>query len=766
MNFLHPALLPLAGLFSVPLIIHLLNRRRFLRRRWAAMDFLLRAHQENRKRVRLESLILLLLRCSLPILLALVLARPRLGNQSSFLPQREGRHQIFILDRTASMGYRSPQGGRPFDRMKKIVKTVLDQSSVEMGDRTSILLVANRWTNPVRGSLDLALAHRELGRLSDPTDSKGRLYPALKEAEALARAYKEKARIFILSDFQKPFLELQDHPSKKPGSNQPTTKNGNSSSPKNGDERMADLLHDLKKEGTALVLLPLRPKGIPQNTQILEFHLEPEHPIVGIPTKASFEIRHQGNRKREVSVTLLLDGKNPQTQIIRLEPGAKKKASFELKFPHEGFHRLALRLGADAFAADDEAFLVARVRKEIRILLIEGNRPIDEHEKILSRAFLLRSLLLPNPEVKDPELRLYLPEVISEEKVQADPGYLKGKDLVVLIDATGPRELLAKRLQSFVRKGGGLLIIPGPHSVPDLYNLRLFGAKGEKGLLPARLTRIHGELPLKGGLANTFFTPSLPSISSPLLEDFQEETERRILEATPVYRFWGASKLDMPPETKVLLELSRAPDPLSNILLAVRPFGKGQVGLLTSNLSKRPDRWNRLDDLWISLPLVHSLARALARKDRSRYNLLAGQELKTTFGTFPKSLYVRLPDQRRVPLPLPTKALPGRQEWETPPFTGTWNRGPYSIEAELSESLEKRPFAINTWPEEGFLTYASNNALRDLFPGVPIETNIRVEAEKTAQAGSSEITRLLWILLLSFLVSESLLAAFFGRKRS
>ncbi len=761
MNFLHPALLPLAGLFTVPLIIHLINRRRYLKRPWAAMDFLLRAHKENRKRVRLESLLLLLLRCSLPILLAFVLARPRLGNQNNFLLQRAGRHQIFILDRTASMGYRNPQGGRPFDRMKKIVKTVLDQASVEMGDRTSILLAASRWTNPVRGSLDPALALRELGRLSNPTDSKGRLFPVLKEAEALSRAYKEKAKIYVLSDFQNTFLEIQNNSSQKTGKGQP---NNPSSFGKDG-ERMADLLHDLKKAGTDLILLPLRPRGIPQNSQILGIHLEPDHPIVGIPSKVHFELRHQGTQKREVTLTLLLDGKNPQTKVLNLEPGEKKKGTFDITFPREGFHRLALRLGTDAFAADDEAFLVSRVRKEIQVLLVEGNRPLDEEEDILSRAFLLKTLLLPNPAAKDPELRIYHPEVISEEKVQADPGYLNDKDLVVLIDATGPRDLLAQRLRNFVQKGGGLLIIPGPHSVSDLYNLRLFGAKGEKGPLPARLTRIHGELPQRG-MGNTFFTPSLPSVPPPLLSDFQEETERRILEATPVYRFWGASKLDLPPETRVLLELSRAPDPLSNILLAIRPFGKGQAGLLTSNLSKRPDRWNRLDDLWISLPLVHSLARGLSRKDRSRYNLFAGEAIQTRFDTHPKSLYVRLPDQRRVPLPIPSKIDTGKKGWETPAFTGTWNRGIYTIEAEFSESKETRTFAINTWPEEGFLTYASPNALRDIFPGIPIEESIQLENQKTVQAGSSEITRILWTVLLAFLVTETLLAAFFGRKRS
>ena len=73
MNFLHPGLLAGAALFAVPLIIHLLNRQRFKRRRWAAMEFLLAAYKKQRRRLRQENLLLLLLRCLIPILLALVL---------------------------------------------------------------------------------------------------------------------------------------------------------------------------------------------------------------------------------------------------------------------------------------------------------------------------------------------------------------------------------------------------------------------------------------------------------------------------------------------------------------------------------------------------------------------------------------------------------------------------------------------------------------------------------------------------------------------
>src|ERR1700739_602970 len=56
---------------SVPIIIHLLNRRRFKVVTWAAMRFLLAAQEKNSRRMRLEQLLVLVVRCP-PILLLIV----------------------------------------------------------------------------------------------------------------------------------------------------------------------------------------------------------------------------------------------------------------------------------------------------------------------------------------------------------------------------------------------------------------------------------------------------------------------------------------------------------------------------------------------------------------------------------------------------------------------------------------------------------------------------------------------------------------------
>src|SRR5882724_5183419 len=64
------------ALIPIPIIIHLLNRRRFKLVTWAAMEFLLRAMRKNRRRLKFEQWLLLATRCLLIFLLGMALARP------------------------------------------------------------------------------------------------------------------------------------------------------------------------------------------------------------------------------------------------------------------------------------------------------------------------------------------------------------------------------------------------------------------------------------------------------------------------------------------------------------------------------------------------------------------------------------------------------------------------------------------------------------------------------------------------------------------
>src|SRR5437870_3515539 len=121
--FLNPANMVIGGaLISSPIIIHLINRMRFKRVRWAAMEFLLKSQKRNRRRLIIEQLILLALRCLLIALAGFLVAR--------FVGETIGQNPVVhlvVLDDTLSMGDRSKEEGEEkvaFDAAKKRVHDI------------------------------------------------------------------------------------------------------------------------------------------------------------------------------------------------------------------------------------------------------------------------------------------------------------------------------------------------------------------------------------------------------------------------------------------------------------------------------------------------------------------------------------------------------------------------------------------------------------------------------------------------------------------
>ena len=76
MSLLNPLLAIGAIAFLVPLLIHIFNRSRFRTVEWGAMHLLESVISQNRKRLQIDQLILLLIRCLIPAVLAICLARP------------------------------------------------------------------------------------------------------------------------------------------------------------------------------------------------------------------------------------------------------------------------------------------------------------------------------------------------------------------------------------------------------------------------------------------------------------------------------------------------------------------------------------------------------------------------------------------------------------------------------------------------------------------------------------------------------------------
>src|SRR5918993_412065 len=109
MAFLSPILLWGLALASVPIIIHLLNRRRFRLIDWAPMKYLKLTIKTNRRRMRIEQFLLLAVRTLAVVALILAVARPVLSatGLGSWLGSRGRAARGIVIDDSFSMGYRA-----------------------------------------------------------------------------------------------------------------------------------------------------------------------------------------------------------------------------------------------------------------------------------------------------------------------------------------------------------------------------------------------------------------------------------------------------------------------------------------------------------------------------------------------------------------------------------------------------------------------------------------------------------------------------------
>src|SRR5690349_9453220 len=110
-----------------PIIIHLLNRRRFKVVQWAAMDFLREAMQRNRRIMQIRDIILLVLRTAAVFFFGLALAQPFFSKKQEGASEHQPIHAILLVDNSLSMDYGTTAEGTCLSRAKEKAKSLIDK---------------------------------------------------------------------------------------------------------------------------------------------------------------------------------------------------------------------------------------------------------------------------------------------------------------------------------------------------------------------------------------------------------------------------------------------------------------------------------------------------------------------------------------------------------------------------------------------------------------------------------------------------------------
>ncbi|MBX3463347.1 MAG: BatA domain-containing protein [Planctomycetes bacterium] len=755
MQFLNPALLAGALLFAVPLLIHLLNRQRHRQRPWAAMEFLLRAYQKQRNRLRNENLLLLLLRCLVPIVLALAIARPMLQQAAGLLAGTGIVHHVIVLDASYSMGLREAGAQSPFERARTLAGRVLDRLEQDPGRNGKVTLVTAgvRPRFLCRGDLDLATARGQWLLLQKPEDAATDLGDALQQVAALlAEGNDAAAEVYVLTDLQ-------------------TRSFGNALRPPDPtagpefEDTLRDVVEQLRqREGTHLHWIDTGPfasrrgGGSADNHQITDLRVEEPAAVLRAPTTFAAQLKNRAGTAATFEVTLEIDGGEPMRRVVAVPAGADAEAEFQVSFREVGRRRVRASIQGDALAADDERYLTVDVRDRIRVLLVDG---AADDDPLRAYQYLWRSLLDPDPAT----LPTFAVEAVDTLALLSGQRSPRDYDVTVLADVDRLNPRAAQALLDALRAGRGLLVAFGERTDRDSFNLLLHTA-GD-GPQPFRL------LGPAGGSAgsSTVRAPLLAAPEHPVFAEFEEPIYREVFQAIPIWRWHTLAADSLHPDARVL---ARITDAEQSPLLVARDFGEGHALFLTSAIASeyRADRWNRLDDPMVAFPLVHGLVRWLALPAVDPFLVPVGGELSCTLPARPEDVQVQRPERdgrTRTPVAEEAQALPGGR-FRLPPVSDTIYAGFYVFDLTLDRPSGKEPlslpFAANVEPDEGDLRYAAHDEVRQALGLERVLDDLPAVASAGDETRQNELGPSLLLLTLLFVLAEAALARFVSLRRN
>jgi hypothetical protein len=422
--------LAIAGVIAaaIPILIHILLRRRRKPIQWAAMSLLIEATRRHRRKARLEQIILLTVRAAMIILLGAALAQPLLGERIGVTGERTTH---IILDDGIIGGIIESDGRTSFER--QVAEASVFIESLPVGERISVVLAGA----PARFLIETPTAdHRSAIRAIENLRSREGatdIASALELTETgLDREGSQAVRIF--SDFRRGSVD---------------------------DRRRPPVLHG--PAGAPIELTASMPIDEPTtNIQVTSIETA-RSPLSTIGTGdlllVEVRLRRTGLTPEAVS-NIRLEGdamSGVETRKVEWSIGrTETRVDFQVRVDTDG-GVLEVMVDPDALPLDDRRFVTVDGREPTRVLLVDrdtlaGSTRLDR----LHGTDWFERALLPIPEAA-------IAEAITIDRV--DPATINDRDLegtsMVVI---GRPDLLPigfeSTLANWIRRGGIAVVLP------------------------------------------------------------------------------------------------------------------------------------------------------------------------------------------------------------------------------------------------------------------------------------------------------------------
>jgi aerotolerance regulator-like protein/VWA domain-containing protein len=668
MSFANPILL--LGLFgaAVPIILHLIHKRRPRKHPFAAIELVLRSVERVERKWRLKRFLLLLSRVSLLAALSLAAAGPLVGGEKALAVVSSGPKRLgIVVDCSLSMRARYGQTSA-FIRAVAQARSLVDAMGSEdqavivaarakpellvprpTAARDELLSVLDRLT-PSFGGADLGeavtTAAQALGTLKDGSS-----------AEDPAHGAKPKpAHIVVLSDLAGHAFQSAADLSLPGGGT--------------AEIEVVDVLQGIAGEKrTNRAVTSLDALNVPGHApRTVEFRARIQ----------SFVPENAG-KNQAADITLVGPQGNLERGSVEVTPGTIVDKVMQHAFEEPGVVPVDVKLEPDVLAEDDVRFAIADVRRQVRTLIVDGapsGVPKEDEVFYLERALQVGAIDQPSPRV-----------ITADDLAHAD---LAGYDVVVLAGVNSFGRSDGARLIEFVEKGGGLLITASQDMDLELYNAEL------ARILPRQLRTVKMLDPETGGLgADGLVTLRSPALDHPVLEIFDGQALGGLLSTKTRAYVLLQPGTTAAKQTRVLVEYEDGQP-----AIVEGEAGSGRVILLTTSIDRD------LTDLPIRpafVPLVRrmilELGNALSKPDPRK--TLVGEARRIRVPQGATRLSVRGPDGKERVWEQSELGLEGEVQ-----LAETHLPGHYAVKAAFAGPLlpiDGESFAVNVDTKESDL---------------------------------------------------------------
>ncbi|MEZ6065586.1 MAG: VWA domain-containing protein [Planctomycetaceae bacterium] len=609
-DLLNPAMLfGLAGL-ALPVLAHLLSKRKFDIVEWGAMRFL-EIGQRTKRKIKLEELLLLLLRMGL--IAAAVFAMTRPWVRSSLFAGLGGgprRDVVYVVDGSYSMGWEG-RAVTPHAAATQWVHDAIEQ--LGPGDNVG-LLDARDQVRPVVSPLtsDFDLLRSRLDELPQPSGTSRLLTAAQQAVQMLGAGTNLRRDVVILTDGQALAWSPEDQASRM---------------------RLAALVNEAAVKPD-IWLVDIGSKGEVEriNYSVGALRLSRELTVPDFTVRVQTVVRQSGGTHTRRNVYLEVNGQrlDDKTLNINLPPDGEAFVQFDHRFAESGSYVISVVLEPDHLPGDNRAEAAVVIEDGLPVLLVDGDPQADP---VQSETFFARSALTPQG-VSSPWVRA---KVITTSELSA--AELEGRAAVFLCNVPQLTADQTAALEAFVASGGGLVIAPGDRTDAQAWNQL---AATADGLLPGQFVQQKLE-------ADAEERPVLvknDSLQMPWITMFRSEEGDGGFDFTRVRysTWWQLAPTDQVVDAAESVDSELADDAAAatdgpslaatGVQVAARlstgdpailrkTFGRGSVVLLAIPVD---DAWSTLPGSRALAPLLHEIVFLAAGHQRGR-NVDAGTPL-------------------------------------------------------------------------------------------------------------------------------------------